>query len=332
MWITIILVVIVLINIGPVQIYGETEFWFACMKVLTLLGLIFLGLVLMLGGGPDHDRLGFRYWKSPGAMRSYIAAGAAGRFLGVYHILSNAAFAYGGIEQLAIAAGETKNPTQSIPKAIRRVFWRILIFYVLGAFMVGILVPYNNPNLLTGSGIAASPWVIAIQNASIPVLPSLINAVIITSASSAANAQLYSGSRYLYALAAHGQAPKIFLRTTKHGVPLFAVAATGSVALITYITVSSTGAQVFQWFSNLVSIAYLITWTAICFAYTRFRKAMDYHKIPSSDQHFVAPFRQYIAWSGFCFFSIVIFFNGFAVFTEGHWDIRTFITSYIGLP
>jgi amino acid transporter len=302
------------------------------MKILTLFGLLFLGFILMLGGGPNHDRLGFRYWKSPGAMRPYIAAGATGRFLGVYRILSNAAFAYGGIEQLAVAAGETKNPTKSIPKAVRRVFWRICIFYMLGSFMVGIITPYDNPNLLTGSGISQSPWVIAIQNAGIPVLPSLINAMIITSASSAANAQLYSGSRYLYALAVHGQAPKMFLTTTKRGVPLYAVAMTASVALLTYMTVSSTGSQVFQWFSNLVAIAYLITWTAICFAYTRFRKAMDYNKIDPSTQHLIAPFRPYLAWFGLVFFSIVIIFNGFTVFTKGRWDIRTFITSYIGLP
>jgi amino acid transporter len=204
-----------------VGVYGEAEFLFATIKIVTILSLLIMAVCLDLGGGPSHDRLGFRYWKNPGAMNAYIAKGATGRFLGVFNTLINAAFAFGGLEQVAVAAGETKNPTRNIPKAIRRVFWRLLLFYCLGSFAVGLLVPSSDSNLLYGSGIAQSPWIIAIRRAGIPVLPHIINAVLVTSASSAANADLYTGSRYLYALAVQGQAPRFLLKCTKRGVPIY---------------------------------------------------------------------------------------------------------------
>lgn len=220
-WITIIIVVVVCLNIFAVSIYGEAEFCFASIKIITIVGLILLALILDLGGGPTHDRVGFRYWKNPGAMKIYLSNDPnTGRFLGFFSTLVNAAFSYGGVETVAVAAGEAENPRKNIPKAVRRVFWRILFFYVLGALAIGVLVPYNDKNLLSAqasgaSGAARSPWVIAIDRAQIKVLPSIINAVILTSASSSANAFLYTGSRYLYALAQNRQAPRFLLTCSK---------------------------------------------------------------------------------------------------------------------
>ena len=219
-WITIIIVLVVCLNIFAVSIYGEAEFCFASIKIITIVGLLLLALILDLGGGPTHDRIGFRYWKNPGAMKTYIADGNTGRFLGLFSTLVNAAFSYGGVEMVAVAAGEAENPRKNIPKAVRRVFWRILFFYVLGSLAVGVLVPYNDQQLLDARksgapGAAASPWVIAIYRAGIPVLPSIINAVILTSASSSANAFLYTGSRYLFALAQNKQAPRFLLNCSR---------------------------------------------------------------------------------------------------------------------
>ena len=219
-WISIIIVVVVALNIFAVSIYGEAEFIFASIKIVTIVGLIIFAFIIDLGGGPTHDRLGFRYWKNPGAMKPYIADGNTGRFLGFFSTLVNAAYSYGGVEMVAVAAGESENPRRNVPKAVRRVFWRILFFYVLGSLAIGVLIPYNEKRLLDAihnkaPGGAASPWVIAIYRASVPVLPSIVNAVILTSATSAANAFLYTGSRYLYALAQNGQAPRFLLTCTK---------------------------------------------------------------------------------------------------------------------
>lgn len=219
-WISIIIILIIVLNIFAVSIYGEAEFIFASLKIITIVGLLIMALCVDLGANPKGDRIGFRYWKDPGAMKTYIADGATGRFLGFFSTIINAAFAYVGVESVACAAGEAANPRKNIPKACRRVFWRILFFYVLGALAIGVLVPYTNPSLLSAqkAGVksaAASPWVIAINIAGIPVLPHIINTVILSSASSSANAFLYSGSRYLYALAQNRQAPRFLLKCSK---------------------------------------------------------------------------------------------------------------------
>ncbi|CAI7619880.1 unnamed protein product [Penicillium pancosmium] len=340
-WISIILAVVILLNVIAVIIYGEAEFMFASIKIATIVGLLILALVIDLGGGPSHERIGFWYWQHPGAMREYICTGSTGRFLGLFATLINAAFAFGGVEQVAVAAGETKNPTRNIPKAIRRVFWRLLFFYVLSSLAVGVLVPYTDPNLLYSNGIAQSPWIIAISNAGIPVLPSILNVVFVTAASSSANANLYTGSRYLYALAQQGQAPRLLLRCTKQGVPIYCVGLTGSFGLLTYMTITSGGANVFHWFPSLVTIAFLLTWASICFAYTRFRQALIYHQIDRATLPFKSPGQPYLAWGGLAFFAIIMIFNGFPVFTRDNWnkdsmqkltfmDSRIFATLYGG--
>ncbi|KAF5594023.1 amino acid transporter AAT family [Fusarium subglutinans] len=218
-WITILIVLVACINLFAVSVYGEVEFYFAGVKVIAIIGLILLAFLIDLGA-TGQGRIGFRYWKDPGAMKEYVATGDLGRFLGFFSTLVNAAFSFGGIETVAVAGGEAKNPRRNIPKAVRRVFWRILFFYVLGALAVGVLVPSNDEKLLSAQangskGAAASPWVIAITHAKIKVLPSIINGVILSSASSAANAMTFNGSRYLFALSKNGQAPKIFQKCNK---------------------------------------------------------------------------------------------------------------------
>jgi amino acid transporter len=147
-WVTICLVVVISINFMGAGAYGEAEFVFASIKVLTITGLIILGIILDLGGGPDHDRLGFRYWKHPGPFVQFDGIGGAkGRFLGFWEVLTQAGFSFIGTEIVAIAAGEAKNPRRNIPKAIRRLYIRILLFYIGGVTIIGLLVPSNDPGL-----------------------------------------------------------------------------------------------------------------------------------------------------------------------------------------
>ena len=254
-WITLILALIICLNIFAVSIYGEAEFIFASVKIITIVGLLLLAFIIDLGGSPDQGRLGFRYWSEPwAAMKAYVGVGNTGRFAGLFATLVNAAFSYGGVEMVAVAAGEAENPRKNIPKAVKRVFWRILFFYVLGSIAIGVIVPADDDRLLSGgAGAASSPWVIGIVRAGIPVLPHIINAVILTSAASSGNAFLYTGSRYLFALAQNGQAPKVFLTCTKAGVPVYCVLITASVGLLTFMTVSSGANNVFGWFQTVSS-------------------------------------------------------------------------------
>jgi len=330
-WITIIIVVVICLNIFAVAIYGEAEFIFASIKIITIVGLLLLALIIDLGGAPTHDRLGFRYWNNPGAMKEYIGSGNTGRFLGLWSTLVNAAFSYGGVEMVAVAAGEAEDPRRNIPKAVRRVFWRILFFYVLGSLAIGVLVPSDDPHL-SASGTRASPWVIAMDRATIPVLPSIINAVILTSASSSANAFLYTGARYLFGVAQNKQAPKFLLKCSKGGVPYYCVAITASLSLLTYMSVSTGANEVFLWFQNLVTIAQLFTWCSICIAYIRFHAALKAQGVDRSTLVFRSPFQPYLAYGTFFYFALIILFNGWVVFTNGSWSVNDFLISYIGVP
>lgn len=327
-WITVILVVIIALNIFAVSIYGEAEFVFASIKIITIVGLLIMAFIVDLGGNPKHERIGFWYWQHPGAMKEYNAVGDLGRFLGLFSTLINAAFSYGGVEVVAVAAGEAENPRKNIPKAVRRVFWRILFFYVLGSLAIGVLVSSDDPHLLSAQengepGAAQSPWVIGIQNAGIVVLPSIINAVILTSASSSGNAFLYTGSRYLYALAQNRQAPRFFLTCSKRGVPYYAVALTASIGLLTYLSVDKDGgaAKAFEWFQNLTTIASLFTWCSILVAYLKFYAALKAQGIDRDTLIFKSPLQPYVAWASLIYFSMIIIFNGFAVFIDGNWDV-----------
>lgn len=338
-WIGLILALILFLNIFAVSIYGEAEFIFASIKILTIVGLLLLALIIDLGGVPSQHRLGFQFWRNPGAMNTYIAGGATGRFLGFWAVMVNAAFAYGGVEMVAIAAGEAENPRYNIPKAVRRVFWRILFFYVLGTLAIGVLVPYNDEHLLSAikngePGAAASPWVIAIQRAGIKALPSIINAVILTSATSSANAFLFSGSRYLFALAQTKQAPRFLLKCTKNGVPYYCVLITWSIGFLTFMSVSSGSSKVFAWFQNLTTITTLFTWCMICASYIRFHGAMKAQGIPRSELPFKVRFNDkspILGHVALWFFGIVIFFNGFDSIAGG-FNYQGFITDYIGVP
>jgi amino acid transporter len=330
-WITLIWVLVLCLNVFAVSIYGEAEFIFASVKIITIVGLLICALVIDLGGAPTHDRLGFRYWYHPYvAMKEYIGTGDTGRFLGLFNTLANAAFSYGGVEMVAVAAGEAEDPRRNIPKAVRRVFWRILFFYVLGSWAIGVTVPANDPHLIhPGAGAAGSPWVIAIVRAHIPVLPNIINAVILTSASSSANAFLYTGSRYLFALAQNGQAPKQLLWCTKKGIPLWCILITASLGLLTYMTVSAGAANVFGWFQTLTTITSVITWVNILVAFLRFRAACKAQGVTRDQLPFRSKFQPWSAYISLGYFMIIIIFNGFAVFTHGNWDTQNFVTAYV---
>lgn len=327
-WISIIIVLIVALNVWAVSIYGEAEFIFASIKILAIVGLLLMAFIVDLGGSPTGDRLGFRYWYNPGpAMKEVVAEGNTGRFLGLFSTLIFAAFSYSGVEMVAVMAGETQNPKKNIPKAIKRLIWRILIFYVLGSLAIGVLVPSNHEDL--GS---VSPWVLAAQNANIQVLPHIINAVILSSASSSANAFLFVGSRYLFGLAQNKQAPRIFLKCTKRGIPIYGIGFTAMWSALTYTSVSAGAATIFQWLMNIGTITSLLIWCSITIAYLRFRKALEVQGVDRNTLHFKSPLQPYTAWFALLYFVMIIVFNGWEVFTTGRWSVESFVASYVGIP
>jgi amino acid transporter len=329
-WVVMCLAVVLTINMLGAGAYGEAEFVFASIKVITITGLIILGIVIDLGGGPNHDRIGFRYWKDPGPFVQYNGiAGAKGRFLGWWAVLSQAAFSFIGTEIVAIAAGEAKNPRRTLPKAIRRVYIRILLFYIGGTLVIGLLVPSNNPLLKLNSGTAQSPFVIAIETAGIKSLPSIINACLLTSAWSASSSDLYTASRAIYGLAAAGNAPKCFLKTTRSGLPYFAVLFCAAFSLLAFMAVSKGAGTVFQWFSNMTAVAGLMTWFGISVTYLRFYKGLQVQGIDRKTLPYYTNLQPYAAWWGVVSTLTVCFFSGWSVFLDGQWSTATFVTNYI---
>ncbi|KAG4270006.1 hypothetical protein FPRO04_11838 [Fusarium proliferatum] len=170
-WITIFLLFIIVANLCGAKLYGESEVVFASLKIMLIIGLIIGGLVIDLGGAPNHERLGFRYWIHPGAFNTYIKDGSAGRFLAFWKAMLPAAFSYGNIQVVAISGSETRNPRKLIPAATKKTFYRIFFFYFCSIFIVGLIVPYNDPALDVSTGTASqSPFVIAFQRSGVSVV------------------------------------------------------------------------------------------------------------------------------------------------------------------
>lgn len=271
-WITIFGLLLIASNSILVRIYGELEFFFASLKILLIVGVNIMALVIVCGGGPDHHTYGFQYWRRPGPLVQYLGIeGSTGRFLGEFFfkrewcwvsliywlptncfslslflstgfwtVFNNAVYAYSGIENVSLPASETSNPRRNIPIAAKRIFWRVGIFYMLSIFMVGLVVPSTDENLLNSSGTAAaSPFVIAASRAGIKIVPSIINAVVLTSAWSSGNSGLLNSSRTLYGLAQEGRAFKIFKRTNRLGIPYVAVGFMSLFICLGYMTLVS---------------------------------------------------------------------------------------------
>nr|XP_018261218.1 uncharacterized protein I303_06941 [Kwoniella dejecticola CBS 10117]OBR83376.1 hypothetical protein I303_06941 [Kwoniella dejecticola CBS 10117] len=330
-WIAICYVVIVALNLTTSGVYGETEFIFSSIKVLTIIGLIILGIAIDCGAGPTGHYLGFHYWKDPGALAQYEdIPGATGRFLGWWAVMTQAAFSYGGVEFFGITAAESANPRFAIPRAMKQIYFRIGIFYILGTFILGLIVPFDNDRLGTASNAAASPWVIAIQLSGIKALPHIINACLITSAWSAGNADLYIASRSLYNMAHKGLVPKIFLKTHRWGCPWVAVLTMATIPLLAFMTVSTGAAEVFGWFVNLVAVMGLLEWSGITLAYIGFRRAMKAQGFDRSTLPYRHPFALFGAWFSLFSFAVIIFFSAWTVFRDtANFDRATFITNYI---
>ena len=333
-WITIMLVMVVALNLLPVKFYGETEFWFASIKVLTIIGLLILSFILFWGGGPDRQRLGFHYWKDPGAANTFILDGNAGRWVACLATLISCVLPFTfSPEMIVVTAGEMQNPRRTLPRVARNFFWRLIVFYIGGTIAISVICPSNAPSLTNGgSGAGSSPWVVGIKNAGIGGLDSVINAVVITAAWSSGNSFLYLASRSLYSMALEGDAPAIFKRCTKHGVPIYAVSAASSVSLLAYMNVNSSAADVFNWLLNLVNTGGFISWICCSVVYIRFRRACLVQQIPQSSLTAHSFLQPVGSWITMVMFSILCLLNGFTVFFPSEWSVASFMSAYIGLP
>ncbi|PLB43110.1 putative arginine transporter [Aspergillus steynii IBT 23096] len=331
-FIAIFWVVITLLNFLPVSFYGELEFWFASIKVLTVIGFMVFAICINAGAG-GRDYIGFRYWVNPGPFSPYehVSPDSTAKFVGFWAVLIKASFSYQGTELVGIAAGETENPRKTVPSAIRKTCFRILFFFVLTIFFIGILVPYTNESLLTdGNDANSSPFVIAARLAGVKVLPDIINAVLLTVVLSAANSNVYSGSRILIGLAQEGFAPRWFKMTTKQGVPYFSVAFTAAFGLLGFMNVSNAGSTVFNWLLNIAGVAGIITWASLNACHLAFMRALKARNISRDLVPYKAPWQPWYAWYGLFFNVLITLTQGFTAWIPT-FNVTDFFIAYISL-
>lgn len=281
-WVTIFYVFVCLINMFGVRAYGEAEFIFSAIKVVAVIGFIIVSIVLVAGGAPNGVSHGAEYWYNPGAF--------ANGFKGVVSVFVTAAFAYAGVELVGLAAAESENPRQALPRAIKQVFWRILMFYLVSLTLICFLVPYNDPRLLGASDVdvTASPFVIAIEQGGIKGLPHVMNAVILVSVISVALTSVYASSRTLTSLAEQGLAPKICAYVDRAGRPLVAIGISNVFALLAFIAASGQEGAIFDWLMSISALSSIALWISINWAHIRFRRGLKVQGRNTDELTFVA--------------------------------------------
>lgn len=322
------------LNILTVDAYGESEFWLSSGKVILIFLLFGFTFITMVGGNPSGDAYGFRYYNNPGAFATWLSTGDIGRFEGFLSCLWSAAFTIVGPEYIAMVAAEAKRPRRYIKTAFLTVYWRYAIFFAGGAICVSIVVPYNDErlqNIIAGTApsgdAAASPYVIAMENLGIGVLPHVVNALLCTSIFSAGLTYTYCATRSLYSLALEGRAPKVLRRCTKRGIPIYCFAVVMCFPFLSFLELSSDAATALSWLVNIITAGGLVTYIIVAITFIFYHRACQAQNFDRTKLPYYGRFQPYCAWISLCFEGVVIVFFGYASFRP--WNISSFFSNYV---
>ncbi|MBS4174626.1 amino acid permease [Bacillus sp. FJAT-49736] len=322
-WSAICLVIMFLLNYLSVKGFGEAEFWFSIIKVVTVIIFIITGF-LMIFGIMGNEAVGFKNF-------TIGDAPFHGGFMAMLGIFMAAGFSFQGTELLGVAAGESDNPEKNIPKAVKQVFWRILLFYVLAILVIGLLIPYTDKHL-ADSDVTMSPFTIIFNKAGIAFAASVMNAIILTAVLSAGNSGMYASTRMLWDLAREGKAPKFLAKLNKNGVPVNALIVTSLIGTLAFFASLFGDGTVYNWLLNASGMSGFIAWLGIAISHYRFRKAYiaqgkDLRDLPYRSKLF--PFGPIFA---FVLCAVVIIGQDYPAFLGGNIDWNGILVSYIGLP
>ncbi|KAI5970453.1 SSY1 [Candida margitis] len=377
-------------NLIDIRVFGEIEYVSSLVKLLWVVVMMIVMIVLNRGGfgGPA---VGFKYWmRSKSDFENNVIFGLfrpsfnlydngtsppsdgiegdTGRFLSLLTAILVVCYAYSGTEIVCIAACEAKNPRKALPSAMRRVFWRIVIFYCLSAFLVTLNIYAGDPRLLRylsgktgidesefasniavqtvggvhcsydssiyagyGSG-SQSPWIVALQSAGQCDFSTVANVFLVFFAVSCGNAQLYVSSRTVYALALQGKAPKFLTYCNRNGIPYNAVMFAGSFGLLAFTCVSESATVVFQNLNSVIASSGIFVWFAMCLTFIRFyyglKRRPDIMSRNDVSYPYKSPFQPYAAIFGMCATLFMVLAMGFVVFLKHEWDTLFFFSSY----
>ncbi|MDM5220629.1 amino acid permease [Peribacillus sp. RS7] len=322
-WSAIALITMFLINYMSVKGFGETEFWFAMIKVVTVVIFLITGVLIILGIMGGKDPIGFsNFTMGEGPFN--------GGFFTILGVFMAAGFSFQGTELLGVTAGESEDPEKNIPKAIRSVFWRIILFYILAIFVIGMIIPFTDSRLLS-EDVAVSPFTLVFERAGLAFAASIMNAIILSSVLSAGNSGMYASTRMLWDLARDGKAPKFLGKLDKRGVPVNALIVTSLVGCVAFLASFFGDGVVYIWLLNASGMAGFVTWVGIAIAHYRFRKAyvaqgLDMNALPYRAKGF--PFGPIFALV-LCI--IIIIGQGYQAFSSNGIDWNSMFVSYIGL-
>ena len=323
LWSALFLALMVGLNLLSVKGYGESEYWFATIKIITVIVFIAVGILMIFGilGG---EAVGFKNFTQGDAPFH-------GGILAAIGVFMTAGFSFQGTELVGIAAGESENPRESIPKAVRSVFWRILLFYILAIFIIGMLIPYTNENLASDA-VQMSPFTILFEKAGLSLAASVMNAIILTSVLSAGNSGMYASTRMLWVLAKEGKAPKFLTKLNKGGVPIYALLVTAAFGLLAFLASFFGDGKVYLWLLNASGMTGFIAWLGIAVSHYRFRKAYVAQGKPLDELPYKAKWYPFGPLFAFVLCLIVIVGQSLSAFSGGHVDWQLLIASYIGIP
>ncbi|MDR9544548.1 amino acid permease [Acinetobacter baumannii] len=309
-------VVITAINLTNVKFYGESEFWLAIIKVAAVISMIVFGLYLLFTADVGSSISFSNLWSHSG----FFPNG----FSGLFYMLAFLMFAFGGIELIGMAAAEAKDPKKTIPKAINQVVFRILIFYIGSLAILLSLVPWNQLDL---GGLDKSPFVMIFSQMGIGWAAHLLNFIILTAALSVYNSGMFANSRMLYGLAQQGNAPKIFKKVNKQGVPVPAVLLSALLifgcVLLNYFVPEDALSHLMY----IVVGALVLNWAMISMTHLKFKSAM---KKLGQKTHFPAlwaPFSNYLVLGFIAVVLYIMWSQGFkeSVMMIPIWIILMFI-------
>lgn len=320
-WSLIFITLMFLLNVFTVKAFGEMEFWLSLVKVITIIVFIIIGFLMIFGilGGHTYGFENYTKGEAP------FVGGLSG-FLGVLLV---AGFSVGGTEVVAVTAGESDNPEQTMPKAVKQVFWRILLFYVLSIAVIAAIIPYTDSLLLNeNQSVSQSPFTIVFDRIGIAFAASVINAVILTSLLSATNSGIYTTSRMLFSLSDEKQAPKFLSKlNNKSKLPLRALVTTYILIVVIIIVANFYSNAVFG-LLNIIGSLVIIVWAASSWAQVRLRKAI---KRQGQDMDKLLPYKSPLYPLGpiivFATLIFLYFGNSFEDLTSG--DIGKFFVNIL---
>ena len=304
-------------NLGNVKFYGESEFWLAIIKVVAVISMIVFGLYLLLTAGADSTATVANLWQHGG----FFPHG----FSGLFYMLAFLMFAFGGIELIGMTAAEAENPEKSIPQAVNRVIFRILVFYVASLAIIMSLIPWNQLDL---GGLDKSPFVMIFSQLGLGWAAHLLNFIILTAALSVYNSGMYANSRMLYGLAVQGNAPKMFAKVSKQGVPMTAVIFSSILIFGCVLLNYFVPEQALSHLMYLAVAALVLNWAIISFTHLKFKQAKKLEGISVKFPSLFSPLSNYIV---LVFISMILYIMWVQNFKESVILIPVWIIVMFGL-